>query len=213
MPRNSHSVSGYTENNPPGDDRNRRIDGVSPPQSSFFVVDFILRLLAFVATLVAAIVMGTSKQTVMVPVALGPGGAPILGPLSAKYHYSPAFVFFVAANAVACGYTVLSLILSVAGKRAVRSGVYPNKSAFHIAVADLVMMALVSAAASAATAIGYVGYKGNSHTRWAKVCGIFDRFCHHMAGAIVTSFVGLIVFMILTVMSIHSIYKRTISSK
>lgn len=172
------------------------------------MLDLILRLLAIGATISAAIVMGTNKQTKIIPVGLGPGGVPILAPLSAKYHYSPAFIFFVVANAVACGYTVLSLIPSVAGKLAARSGAYPNASAFLLAVFDLVMVALVSAGASAAAAIGYVGYKGNSHTNWLKICNNFDRFCHHTAGAIVISFVGDIIFMILTIMSIYSIYRR-----
>jgi len=209
----SESASGYTENKPSRDERSRRIDGVSPRRSSLFVVDLILRLLAIGATLAAAIVMGTNKQTVTMAVAVGPNGLPILGRLHAKYHYSPAFIFFVVANAVACGYTALSLILSVTGKLAARSGAYPSASAFHLAVADLVMVALVSAGSSAAAAIAYVGYKGNSHTRWAKICGEFDRFCHHTAGAVVVSFVGVIIFMILTVMSVYSLYKRTSSAR
>lgn len=207
------ATSSYTETKARGDNRNQRINGANSSQSSFFVVDLILRLLAIGATLAAAIVMGTNKQTVMIPLPLGPGGATVFAPLHAKYHYSPAFIFFVIANAIACGYTVLSLIPSVTGKLAARSGSYPRMSAFHLAVADMVMVALVMAGASAAAAIAYVGYKGNSHTQWLKICNNFDRFCHHTAGAIVTSFVAVIIFMILTMMSIYSIYKRARSAR
>lgn len=201
-PSDSHSASGYTAAN------KARGDGVSPPQSSLFMVDLILRLLAIGATISAAIVMGTNKQTGSFPVALGPGGVPILARLSAKYHYSPAFIYFVVVNAVACGYTALSLIPSVAGKLAARSGAYPNTSAFLLAVSDLVMVALVSSGASAAAAIAYVGLKGNHHTQWLKICNKFDRFCDHTAGAIVISFVGDLIFMVLTIMSIYSMYRR-----
>lgn len=204
----SDATSSYTESKARGDNRNQRINGASSSQSSFFVLDLILRLLAIGATLAAAIVMGTNKQTVMIPLPLGPGGATVLAPLPAKYHYSPAFIFFVVANAVACGYTVLSLIPSVTGKLAARSGSYPCISTFLLAVADMVMVTLVSSGASAAAAIAYVGYKGNSHTQWLKICNNFDRFCHHTAGAIVTSFVALVIFMILTMMSIYSLYRR-----
>jgi len=207
-PSDSHTTSGYTQNKARADG-NRDTGGVSPSQKSLFAVDSILRLLAIGATLAAAIVMGTNKQTVAVPLPLGPGGASVLAPLSAKYHYSPAFIFFVVANAIACGYTVLSLIPSVAGKLAARSGAHAPASAFLLAVADLVMVALVMAGASAAAAIAYVGYKGNSHTQWLKICDNFDRFCHHTAGAIASSFVGVIILLILTVISIYSIYKRT----
>eukprot|EP00253_Pinus_taeda_P023380 PITA_23380 len=181
-----------TENKSGGEDAQR-------VNRSFFVVDLILRLLAIGCTLSAAIVMGTNKQTVILP---------IVGPWPAKYQYSPAFVFFVVANAVACGYTLLSFIFSVTDK-------FPSStlSAFLLSVTDLVMVALVSSGVSAATAIAYVGYKGNSHTQWRKICGIYDRFCHHGVEALVVSFVGLVIFMALSVMSIYSLYSRTNSAR
>lgn len=128
----------YTENKSLGVDRNPRIDGVSPPvNKNFFVVAWILRLLAICATLVAAIVMGTNKQTAMVAIQVPPDtfGEIIITTASAKYYYSPAFIFFVVANAIACGYTVLSLIPG--GRLAFKSGVYSLKPAFLVAVADL----------------------------------------------------------------------------
>nr|A9P0A6.1 RecName: Full=CASP-like protein 1U1; Short=PsCASPL1U1 [Picea sitchensis]ABK26317.1 unknown [Picea sitchensis] len=192
----SETARSYTENKSGGNDA-QRINGVY--SSSFFVVDFSLRLLVIGSTFTAAIVMGTNKQTAILP---------IVGPLSAKYQYSPAFVFFVIANAVACGYTLLSLIFSITGKFT-----STPLSVFLLSVTDLVMVALVSAGVSAAAAIAYVGYKGNSHTQWGKVCGIYDRFCHHGAGAIVASFVSLIIFMVLTVMSTYSFYRRTSSAR
>eukprot|EP00253_Pinus_taeda_P005323 PITA_05323 len=169
--------------------------GAQRGNSCFFVVDVILRLLAIGCTFSAAIVMGTNKQMVMLP---------IIGPWPAKYQYSPAFVFFVVANAVACGYTLISFIFSVTGNFA-----SSTLSDFLLSVTDLVMVALVSAGFSAAAAIAYVGYKGNSHTQWGKICGIYDRFCNHVIGALTASFVSLIILLVLTVMNIYSIYRRT----
>ena len=79
----SATASTYTENRSrSGGDDTKRINGVS--RRSLFFVDFILRLLAIASTFSAAIVMGTNKQMVTLP---------IVGPLSAKYQYSPAFVY------------------------------------------------------------------------------------------------------------------------
>jgi hypothetical protein len=77
----SETARSYTENKSGGND-GQRINGVY--SSSFFVVDFILRLLVIGSTFTAAIVMGTNKQTAILP---------IVGPLPAKYQYSPAFVY------------------------------------------------------------------------------------------------------------------------
>ncbi|KAH9289755.1 hypothetical protein KI387_033872, partial [Taxus chinensis] len=60
-----------------------------------------LRLVAAAATLCAAIVMGLDKQTI-----------DLYGVyVQAKYYYSPAFTFFVVANATAATYALLSLII------------------------------------------------------------------------------------------------------
>eukprot|EP00253_Pinus_taeda_P016255 PITA_16255 len=161
-----------TENKSGGDDAQR-------VNSSFFVVDLIFRLLAIGSTFSAAIVMATNKQMVMLP---------IVGPWPAKYQYSPAFVFFVVANAVACCYTLISFILSVTGKFA-----SSTQSAFLLSVSDLVMVALVSAGVSAAAAIAYVGYKGNSHTQWGKLCVYTDvrvRLVDGIEGVIAFGFVN-----------------------
>lgn len=176
------------------------INGVSPPKrNNLLVLDFILRLLALGNTLSAAIIMGKDKQTVI---------QPQVGPLPAKYQYTPAFVFFVAANAIACGYTVLSLIFSLSGKRAVST-----LSALLLSVTDLFMMELLTAGASAATAIASVGKTGNSHSHWVKICGIYDRFCHNAGVAIFTSFVGALMFTNLTVLSTYALYKRASTTR
>lgn len=54
--------------------------------------DFVLRFLAFVVTLVAAIVLGVSKQNELVPVQLVPTLPPINVPASAKWSHMSAFV-------------------------------------------------------------------------------------------------------------------------
>ncbi|GLJ46949.1 hypothetical protein SUGI_0990760 [Cryptomeria japonica] len=156
-------------------------------------IELVIRVLALGGTLAAAIVVGRDKQTVNVF-----GVA-----LKAKYTYSAAFVFFVVANAIACVYVFLSLPFALL------------KPKSHVAIKfvvfflDLVMVALVMAGASAATAIAYVGHKGNSHTKWSAICNPFDRFCDHIGGALVASFISFILFMLLTIISAVSLYKHS----
>ncbi|TKY72005.1 CASP protein 1E1 [Spatholobus suberectus] len=54
--------------------------------------DLLLRLLAFVLTLVAAVVVGADKQTAIVPIKLVDSMPPLHVPVSAKWHYLSAFV-------------------------------------------------------------------------------------------------------------------------
>uniref|UniRef100_A0A0C9S889 CASP-like protein n=1 Tax=Wollemia nobilis TaxID=56998 RepID=A0A0C9S889_9CONI len=178
-----------------------------PSSTRFFIpVEFVLRAAAMGATLAAAIVMVTSKQTVLVPVPVFSNSPPILLPLPSKYHYSPAFVYFVVANAVACGYALLSIIIITCKLKGSVSSVF---SAWLLSITDLVMVALVLSGASAATAIGYVGWKGNSHLNWGKVCNIYDTFCIRVAAAVVVSFIGIIVFIVLILMSVSTLYQHT----
>ncbi|KAH9329391.1 hypothetical protein KI387_001499, partial [Taxus chinensis] len=124
------------------------------------VIDFVLRLLAIAATLVAAIVMGRDKQTIHT----------IIGSIPAKYHYSPANVFFVIANAIACVYAVFAINNTVANILTSRS---PAFSKLLRSFFDLIMVALLSASLGAAMAVGYVARKGNSHAFWGEICSLY----------------------------------------
>lgn len=54
--------------------------------------DLLLRLLASVLTLVAAIVLGVDKQTKVVPIKFLDSLPPLNVPVTAKWHYLSAFV-------------------------------------------------------------------------------------------------------------------------
>eukprot|EP01018_Ginkgo_biloba_P017215 Gb_12158 [translate_table: standard] len=113
--------------------------------------DFLLRLLAVAATLAAAILMATDNQAISIA----------MGSVRATYHYSPAFIFFVVANAIACCYSMLSLIHSI-----INVITSPSRSPFSIFMHfffDLIIAAMLLAAACAAGTIAYLGIRGNSH--------------------------------------------------
>lgn len=66
-----------------------------------------------------------------------------------------------------------------------------------------VMLAIVAAALGTAVGVAYVGLRGNSHTRWTKICNIYDTFCQQAAGAIIVpSFVATLLIMLI----LHSVF-------
>ncbi|XP_077235699.1 casparian strip membrane protein 2-like [Tasmannia lanceolata] len=153
------------------------------------IFDFILRLFAIAASLVATTTMGTTDQTL-----------PFFTQFfqfQASYDDLPAFTFFVIANAIASGYLVLSLpfsILTIVRPQAVG----PR---FLLLIFDTVMVALSTSAASSAASIVYLAHKGNSSANWVAICQQFNNFCQRISGAVVASFIAAVIFMLLVVMS------------
>ncbi|XP_061985730.1 CASP-like protein 1E1 [Populus nigra] len=150
--------------------------------------DLLLRVLALVLTLAAAIVLGVDKQTKVVPIKVVDTLPAINLAVSARWHYLPAFTYSVASNAIACSYAALSLVLAVSGKKVIMS---------IVVVLDLLMVAMLFSSNGAALAIGLMGYQGNSHVRWTKVCNVFGRFCNQVAVSIALSLLGSILFLLL----------------
>ncbi|XP_059280652.1 CASP-like protein 1E1 [Lycium ferocissimum] len=175
--------------------------GVANKQSIIWT-DFGLRFLAFVLTLVAAIVLGVSKQTEVVPVQLVPTLPPINVPASAKWHHMSAFVYFVVVNAIACAYAAMSLVLSLANRAKT------NGLSLTIILLDLITVGLLYSGVGAAAAVGLIGYKGNSHVRWDKVCNVFGKFCGQVAAAIGISLVGSILFLLLVLFAMLNLQKK-----
>ncbi|BAT87345.1 CASP-like protein [Vigna angularis] len=151
--------------------------------------DLVLRLLAFLLTLVAAVVIGADKQTATVPIKLVESMPPLYVPVAAKWHYLSAFVYFVGANAMACAYATLSLLLSIGNRRKWMETV--------ITVLDTLMVALLFSSNGAAIAVGLLGLQGNSHVHWNKVCNMFGKFCDQVAASLFISLLGSITFLLL----------------
>lgn len=66
-----------------------------------------------------------------------------------------------------------------------------------------VAMTVVVAGCAAATAVGYVGRYGNSHTGWIPVCDHFEKFCDRLIVSVAFSYIALILFLLLTILSAH----------
>ncbi|CAI0553933.1 unnamed protein product [Linum tenue] len=141
------------------------------------------RLIALIATLIAAVVMASSHEK-----------GSIFGAVSyeAKYSDTPAFKYFVIANVVVTIYGFLVLFL-------------PSESQLWrlVLVFDLVLTMLLVSSISAALAIAQVGKKGNSHAGWLPVCNQIPKYCSQTTAALVAGFVGLVVYFLLVCYSIH----------
>ncbi|KAM7269146.1 hypothetical protein ACFE04_024643 [Oxalis oulophora] len=153
------------------------------------VLDFILRIIAALGTFASAIVMGTTNQTL-------PFGTQSLQ-FRAEWKDLPMLTFFVIANSVVCGYLVLSLPLSVFN--IIRSSTTITR--IILIIFDTAMMALANAGACSAASIVYLAHKGNSAANWFAICQQFNNFCERISGALIGSFVAVVLLIIMIVMS------------
>ncbi|KAK6931251.1 Casparian strip membrane protein domain, partial [Dillenia turbinata] len=153
------------------------------------ILDFILRIVAIVGTLGSAIAMGTTNETL-------PFVTQFIR-FNAQYDDLPTFKFFVVANSIVSGYLVLSLPLSII--HIVRSGA--KGSRIILILFDTAMLALLTAGASASAAIVYLAHNGNTGANWFAICQQFNSFCERISGSLIGSFVGVVVFILLLLLS------------
>ncbi|WOL03504.1 casparian strip membrane protein 1 [Canna indica] len=153
------------------------------------LLDFMIRLCGIAATLVAAITMGTTNETL-----------PFFTEFfqfHADFTDLPALLYFVVANGIAAGYLILSLLFSLACM--VRPHALGPRLLLFIF--DLVMVAFTASAASSAAAIVYLAHNGSDKANWVAICLRFDGFCQRISGAVVASFVAVVFFIVLVIMS------------
>ncbi|CAN1129550.1 CASP-like protein 1C3 [Linum perenne] len=147
------------------------------------VVMAVMRLLALAATVVAVVIMVTSKET-----------AHVLNlTFTAKYTNTPAFKYYVVAEAIGAAYTLVALLMS-------------SKSLFWrlIIILDMVVALLLTSSISAAVAIAQVGKHGNTHAGWLPICGQVPHFCDKLTISLVAGFVAAIVQALLLVYSLRA---------
>ncbi|MFQ6632683.1 hypothetical protein Gotur_008401 [Gossypium turneri] len=160
----------------------------APNKTDKFVLatQICLRIAATATAMAAAWVIFTANQTVEV---LGMS-------FDARYSYSPAFKFFAYANAIAFGFSLMSLFFMFFARHALTATIY-----FFFFLHDLMMMSLVLSGLAAGTAIGMVARDGNGHTGWIKICDRFEKFCHKVTVSMALSYVAVVCLLVLTVMS------------
>ncbi|KAI5384629.1 CASP-like protein 1B1 [Lathyrus oleraceus] len=161
-----------------------------------------IRIITFLATASATIVMALNKQTKNFVVGTI-GSTPVTVPLVAKFQHTPAFIFFVVANGIVSVHNLVMIAMEILGPK------FDNKGLqlALIAVLDTMALALASAGDGAATSMSELGRNGNSHAKWNKICDKFETYCKRGGGALIASFIGLVFLLLVTVISINKLLK------
>ncbi|TKW29547.1 hypothetical protein SEVIR_3G402400v4 [Setaria viridis] len=156
----------------------------------------VLRAAAALATAVAAAVMALNTQSYTAVVAIV-GTRPLTQTFTAKFRDTPAFVYFVIANAIAGVYNLLVLIIR-------RLILRRRTSSLVVQMLDMVIMALLATGAATAASMAELGKNGNLHARWNPMCDKFGSFCSRGGIAIVSSFIGVVLMLALNLLSAAS---------
>ncbi|OMO53716.1 hypothetical protein CCACVL1_28408 [Corchorus capsularis] len=180
----------------------------APPSKcpfNYTLVDVALRALLFAAAVTSVVVMVTSKQTKLVPVAVPgvPNRVPML--LPAKFNHSPAFIYFVAALSVTGLYSIITILASIS---VLKKPAYSKKFLLFFALWDVVFVGIVASAVGAAGGVAYIGLKGNDHVAWNKICNLYGKFCRHVGSSIAVALFAAILLVLLSMMSTFILYKK-----
>ncbi|KAK8947353.1 hypothetical protein KSP39_PZI007457 [Platanthera zijinensis] len=166
------------------------------PADSTRLLGHILRLISIVLTLVATIVMGVAKETVLVEVT-----ADYTLEGQAKSTYNSSYVYFIIVNTLACVYSAVSGGVSFVNQ---------NSSGMEVplSISDILITVLLFTGNASATAIHIVAEKGNGHFGWAKICNLTSKFCDHVTAAIVLSTVAAVAYALILVLSVIRLHKN-----
>ncbi|KAL9240868.1 hypothetical protein vseg_015040 [Gypsophila vaccaria] len=175
---------------------------VAKSEGKCIIVDVALRFLLLAACIVAVVLMGTSKQTAMIPV---PGVPGLTVPIPAKFSNSPAFIYFLVALSTAGLYSIVTLITSLSF---ISKPNIPPKIFLILALHDVLILGVVAAATGTAGGVAYIGLKGNSHVNWGKICNVYDKFCRYLGTSIFFSLFAAVLLVILVILNTLSLYKR-----
>ncbi|KAJ1266334.1 hypothetical protein BS78_08G142900 [Paspalum vaginatum] len=156
----------------------------------------VLRTAAALAAAVAAAVMALNSQSYTAVVAIV-GTRPLWQTFTARFSDTPAFVYFVIANAIAGAYNMVVLAVG----RLIRRR---RTASLVVQMLDMVIMALLATGAATAASMAELGKNGNLHARWNPICDRFGSFCSRGGIALVSSFIGVALMLALNLLSAAS---------
>ncbi|KAL6847224.1 hypothetical protein ACP4OV_023077 [Aristida adscensionis] len=159
----------------------------------------VLRASAVLATAVAAAVMALDAQSYTAVVAIV-GTRPLTQTFTAKFTDTPAFVYFVIANAIAGVYNLAVLVMSRLLRR--------RTASLAVHMLDMVITVLLATGAATAASMAELGKNGNLHARWNPICDKFSSFCSRGGIALVSSFIGVALMLALNLLSAAAMAPR-----
>ncbi|PKA59077.1 CASP-like protein [Apostasia shenzhenica] len=143
----------------------------------------LLRFMAMAAAISAAVVMGTSHETITF----------FSVTLKAEFYYIPSFTFFLIAYAIAAGYSLLALFVPTTGLLS-----------RWVVIFDMLVAMLLTAAVAAAGAISHLGKKGNEHAGWLPICKQVPKYCNHVMGALISGAIALLLYAMIVLHTIST---------
>ncbi|BFG40573.1 hypothetical protein CerSpe_268470 [Prunus speciosa] len=126
-----------------------------------------------------------------------------LGATAAALGAAIAMGFFIIAMGIVSAYLVLSLPFSIV--TIVRPQEVPPR--LLLLIFNTLALTLNTSCAASAAAIVHLAHNGNSDANWLAICQQFGDFCQQSSGAVVSTFVAIVIFVILILLSTSALRK------
>ncbi|CAL5189946.1 unnamed protein product [Lathyrus oleraceus] len=121
---------------------------------------------------------------------------------SVAYSDLGAFRYLVHANGICAGYSLFSVVIVVMP----RPSTMPRAWAFFLL--DQVLTYIILAAGAVLSEVLYLTEKGLPTAAWSSVCGSFDSFCHKIKASLAITFVAVICYILLSLISSYRLFSK-----
>ncbi|KAL9236511.1 hypothetical protein vseg_011176 [Gypsophila vaccaria] len=121
---------------------------------------------------------------------------------SVSYTDLGAFKYLVHANGVCAGYSLLSAVVTAIPRP------FTMSRAWTFFVLDQVLTYIIIAAGAVSTEVVYLAYKGDEAITWSEACGSFGGFCHKATASVSITFVVIICYAALSLISSYRLFSR-----
>nr|D5A972.1 RecName: Full=CASP-like protein 2A3; Short=PsCASPL2A3 [Picea sitchensis]ADE76091.1 unknown [Picea sitchensis] len=119
-----------------------------------------------------------------------------------EYKHVGAFRYLAYANGICAAYSVLSTFNSVVPRSCSLS------RAWFVFVFDQAFTYLMLGAGAVVTEVLYLAYKGDEKITWFEICPYYGRFCNRVAASLVISFLALLCFIPLSLISAYRVFSK-----
>jgi uncharacterized protein (TIGR01569 family) len=83
------------------------------------------------------------------------------------------------------------------------------RTLFILLLLDVFYAAVMASATGSGGGVAWIGLKGNSHTRWNKICDAYGKFCRHIGSSVFLALVASVLLVLLAVLNAYSLYRRS----
>ncbi|CAI8597142.1 unnamed protein product [Vicia faba] len=120
---------------------------------------------------------------------------------SLSYTDLGAFRYLVHANGVCAGYSLLSAVLVAVPRPTI-------SRAWTFFFLDQALTYIVLSAGASSMDVVFLAENGDSATVWSSACGSFGQFCHKVTASVAITFVALVCYVILSLISSYKLFSK-----